>query len=255
MDGCGIFYWLRLFLGNACYIVMLLALGKAVKRPGERKTGSILLMAAMFAAFILLNPLSREIKQLGIVAGKYGSFINAARLAMGILCAVIPYIVMWCYMSLVFDLKQRPGRKKYTFYVYHNFFFLFGLGFWCIWMYRSFFVAVATTGRYKLSWEWIFGVLTAVCYVGGVCMAVLRQKAFVVMMDGRYSFYDFKIACEGELKDIEEIEEVKQGIILHTRERELFIKCGKNMFIERLKEIVDGFKDEREDVGGGFKEI
>ncbi len=104
---------------------------------------------------------------------------------------------------------------------------------------RNAFVAVATTGRYKLSWEWIFGVLTAVCYVGGVCMAVLRQKAFVVMMDGRYSFYDFKIACEGELKDIEEIEEVKQGIILHTRERKLFIKCGKNMFIERLKEIVD----------------
>ena len=68
MDGYGIFYWLRLFLGNACYIVMLLALGKAVKRPGERKTGSILLMAAMLAAFILLNPFSREIKLPGIVA-------------------------------------------------------------------------------------------------------------------------------------------------------------------------------------------
>lgn len=246
MDGYGIFYWLRLFFGNMCYIVMLLALGKAVKRPGERKTGSIVLTAAMLAAFILLNPFSREIKLLGIVAGKYGSFSYGVRFAVGVLCAVIPYIVMLCYMFLAFDLKQRPSRKKYTLYVYHNFFFLFGLGFWCIWMHRSFFFAVATTGRYKLSWEWIVGVLTAVCYAGGACMAVLQQKAFVVRVDGRYSFYDFKIACEGELKDIEEIEEVKQGIILHTGERELFIKCGKNAFIERLKEIVNGFKKREE---------
>ncbi len=62
-------------------------------------------------------------------------------------------------------------------------------------------------------------------------MVVLRQKAFVVMVDWRYSFYDFKIACEGELKDIEEIDEVKQRIILHTRERNRCVFEQKKCYI------------------------
>ena len=232
----GNFFWLGIVGGNVCYIIMLLSLGMALKKSTIRIVGYILLIAGLIG-FIILNPIFKEIKLPGIVSGAYDVLNYNTRLILGIVCNVIPVVFMPCYQFLTFKMKLYQNKKKYTAYVYHDVFFLFSTGLWCMWLFSSFLFGSAMSGNYKLSWNWIFGVLLVIYYIGGICMALMRQET-IVIMDKRYRYCNFNEIFEGELKDIESVEMVKGGMILHIKEKELYIRCTQKPYADLLSDIL-----------------
>lgn len=224
MDNYDVFYWLGILGGNVCYIILLLALGGAMKRKGIRKVCYALLMAGMAIGFILLDPFSKEIKLPGIASGDYG----------------------------VFNLQiyQIKRKKKNKFYTYQTFYFISNIGFWCLCMRSSLLFLSAVEGHYKTSWEGIFGVLLGIYYIGGICMAVLRQLTFEVE-DGHFKYKGLNRTCEGVLEDIEAAERTKKGIILYVNGEKLFIGCQMEELRDLLKDKMinaDDAEKEREEV-------
>lgn len=183
----------------------------------------------------------RSILQRNKAAGDYSDLNKNIRFILGIICAIIPFAFIPCYQFLTFKMRLHQNKKKYKAYVYHDVFFLFSTGLWCMWLFGSFFFGSAMSGNYKLSWDWIFGVLLVIYYMGGICMALLRQATFVIM-DGQYSYYNLKKTFEGELKDIGSVEMVKGGIILHIKEEELYIRCTQMPYADLLKDKLADFK-------------
>ncbi len=240
MEDYGFYFWLEILGGNLCYVLMLLSLGVALKKSAVRKVGYILLIACLLGFFIL-DPFFKEIKLPGIVSGAYSDLNKNIRFILGIICAIIPFAFIPCYQFLTFKMRLHQNKKKYKAYVYHDVFFLFSTGLWCMWLFGSFFFGSAMSGNYKLSWDWIFGVLLVIYYMGGICMALLRQATFVIM-DGQYSYYNLKKTFEGELKDIGSVEMVKGGIILHIKEEELYIRCTQMPYADLLKDKLADFK-------------
>lgn len=237
MDNYDVFYWLGILGGNVCYIAMLFVLGGAMKRTGAKRVGYVLLTAVMLAGFIFINPFSKEIKLPGIVSGNYVVLGSGARVVIGSICTVMPYAVMRAYRFLAFDLQQyyNKNKDKSIFYVYHTFFVLFHLGLWCVWMVSALFFASAVGEHFKSSWEGIFGALLVIYYMGGICMAVLRQKTFEVEK-GHFKYNGLRKICEGTLEDIESVEKTGKGIILHVKGEKLVIGC-------HLEELADLFGD------------
>ena len=232
-----IFYWLGILGGNACYIVMLFAIGGVMKRRGIKRAGYALLMAGMLVGFILLNPFTKEIKLPGIVSGNYSVFSNGVRIVIGVICTIMPYAIMRIHWFFVFDLQQyhNKNREKSTFYVYHTFFILFHEGLWCMWMASALFFASAVGKHFKSSWEGIFGAFLAIYYIGGICMAVLQQLTFEVEK-GYFRYNRLGKIYEGTLEDIKVVERTDKGVILHVKGEKLYIGC-------RLEELTDLFRD------------
>lgn len=247
MEHYDILYWLEILGGNTCYIIMLLALGGVIKKTGAKKVGYMLLVAGMMIGFIIWNPLSGEIRLPGIVAGDYGLFSGGVRMAIGIICTIIPFLFMWSYQFLAFNLQQHhnKNRDKSVFYVYHTFFLLFHAGLWCAWMVSALFFASATGKHFKISWEGIFGVFLVVYYIGGICMAVLRQKTFEVVK-GHFKYNGLWKKYEGELESIELVEKTKRGLILQIKGEKLYLGCT-------LAELVELFSDKIVDKGSENK--
>lgn len=183
----------------------------------------------------------KEIKLPGIVFGAYDILNYDIRIILGILCTVIPVIFISYYQFLTFKMRLYQNKKKYMAYIYHDVFFLFSTGMWCMWLFSSLFFGSVMAGNYKLSWDWIFGGLLLLYYTGGVCMALLRQAAFVIM-DGQYSYYNLKKACEGELKDVETVEMVKSGMLLYTKAEELYIRCTQKPYANLINDKRADFK-------------
>lgn len=245
MDNYDVFYWLGILGGNVCYIAMLFVLGGAMKRTGAKRVGYVLLTAVMLAGFIFINPFSKEIKLPGIVSGNYVVLGSGARVVIGSICTVMPYVIMRAYWFLAFNLQQHNNKNKdrSTFYVYHTFFVLFHLGLWNTWMVSALFFASAVGKHFKTSWEGIFGALLAIYYIGGICMAVLRQLTFEVE-DGHFKYKGLNKTCEGVLEDIEAAERTKKGIILYVNGEKLFIGCHleelRNLFKDKMINAVAG---------------
>lgn len=235
----GFFYWLGILGGNACYIVLLLALGRMMKTAGTKKTGYIILMALMLAGYIALNPFSKEIKLLGIVSGNYDAASNGVRIAIGILGAILPFVIMRAHWFLVFDLQQNQNknREKSVFYVHYTFFYLFHLGLWNVWMVSSLFFAAAIGKNFKPSWEVIYGVLLVSYYLGGICMAVLRQETFEAE-GGHFRYDSLQKTCEGAMEDIERVERTKKGFVLYVKGEELHISCAAEALEELLADKI-----------------
>lgn len=228
-----------------CYVIMLLALGMVLKKSSARKAGCILLTAGL-VGFILLNPFSKEIKLPGIVSGAYGVMNNNKRFITGVVCNIIPFVFIPCYQFFIekmklLKLKLYPHKTKYMVYVYHDAFFLFSMGLWCMYMFSSLLFGGALLRNYKVSWNCFFGVLLTIYYIGGIYMVVLQQSTFVIM-DGRYSYHDFKKDSEGELKNIESVEMVKGGMILHIKGEELYIRCTQKPYADLLGDKLAGIK-------------
>lgn len=244
MEYYDIFYWLGILGGNVCYIVMLFALSRAMKRTGIKKAGYVLLMAGMVIGFFAWDPFSKEIKLPGIVSGNYVALRNEVRIVIGVICTVMPYAIMRIHWFLVFDLLQyhNKNREKSTFYVYHTFFLLFHAGLWCMWMVSALFFASAVGKHFKSSWEGIFGVFLVIYYIGGVCMAVLRQLTLEVE-NGRFKYNRLGKVCEGALEDIKAVERTDKGVILHVKGEKLGIRC----YLDELEEL---FSDKITDPGG-----
>lgn len=245
MENYGVLFWLGILGGNVCYVIMLLALGMASKKSSVRKVGCILLVAGL-VGFILLNPFFKEIKLPGIVSGTYGVMNNNIRFITGVICNIIPFIFIPCYQFFTLKmkllrLKMHPHKSKYVGYVYHDAFYLLSTGLWCMYMFSSLLFGGALSHNYKVSWNWFFGVLLAVYYIGGICMVVLQQSTFTIM-DGRYSYHDFKKKSEGELKDIESVEMIKGGMILHIKGEELHIRCTQKPYADVLADKLAGIK-------------
>lgn len=252
MNNYNAFYWLGIVGGNACYIILLLALGGAMKRKGIRKVCYALLMAGMAIGFILLDPFSKEIKLPGIASGDYGVFDIGVRIAIGLAGLVTPIAFNWIYLLCVFNLQiyQIKRKKKNKFYTYQTFYFISNIGFWCLWMRSSLLFLSAVEGHYKTSWEGIFGVLLGIYYIGGICMAVLRQLTFEVE-DGHFKYKGLNKTCEGVLEDIEAAERTKKGIILYVNGEKLFIGCQMEELRDLLKDKMinaDDAEKEREEV-------
>lgn len=248
MDYQSVFYWLGILGGNACYTVFLLALGGVMKKRGLKRACYMLMMAGMSIGFILLDPFSKEIKLPGIASGEYAVLKSGIRISITILCMVIPHAFMRVYRFFAFNLRmyRNKNNMRVSFYVYHTVFFLICLSLQRVWIISTIFFITTLGGSYKTSWEGIFGVLLVIYYIGGICMAVLRQKTFE-MADGHFKYYGLRKIREGALEDIEAVEKTNKGIVLHVKGEKLFIRC-------RMEELADLFRDKIINPDGGEKE-
>ena len=91
----------------------------------------------------------------------------------------------------------------------------------------------AVLGYYKTSWDIFWGVVLLAGYLGVLGVSYLHQKRFVIM-DGKFYYYGFEKWYEGKLEEIEWVEKVDNGIVIHAGEREMGILSSSEKYLEPL---------------------
>lgn len=221
--------------GNAGYFLALAVWRMFLQKLKARNIGVSLLMGVLTGGIIMLT-IRKEMRILGIISGDYGDLSWWGRTVVGIIYCLISLVFIPCYQFVVFKLKLYPGRKDgYTAYVYHDFFFLFSTGIWCVLALNAMLVAAVLSGGYKTSWDGACGIIQMFCYMAGMVLMLLRQKTFVRTEDS-YSYRDFGRSIKGKLKDIRFVEEIRGGVVLHTDSTSMRIRCSQKPYIDLLRD-------------------
>lgn len=132
--------------GNAGYFLALAVWRMFLQKLKARNIGVSLLMGVLTGGIIMLT-IRKEMRILGIISGDYGDLSWWVRIVVGIIYCLISLVFIPCYQFVVFKLKLYPGRKdRYTAYVYHDFFFLFSTGIWCVLALNAMLVAAVVSG-------------------------------------------------------------------------------------------------------------
>ncbi|MBD5097153.1 MAG: hypothetical protein HDT40_09210 [Lachnospiraceae bacterium] len=155
---------------------------------------------------------------------------------VGIIIIVLLLISVPLYYLWVFKIKTFfEFNKDCAIYTYHN---IFIKAMKVLYLFMIQLVAVliiAVLGHYKTSWDWYWGLLLFVNYVGIFCLSFLRQKQFVIMKN-KFYYCDFKKRVEGSLSEIERAEKSDTGMIIYTKEDKMEIFCTLERYKDSLLE-------------------
>ena len=176
------------------------------------------------------------------INGKRYQYYTDNNKSVGIIIIALLLVSIPIYYFWVFKVKPIfDYMKDYSVYVYQDLFIRAMKMMYLFMLQTAAVLIIAIFGNYRTSWDWYWGLLLLVDYVGIFCLSFLRQATFVIM-DGQYSYYNLKKTFEGELKDIGSVEMVKGGIILHIKEEELYIRCTQMPYADLLKDKLADFK-------------
>ncbi len=234
---------LFIVLGNLCFITMLLVIRKLAQKSSLKEAkGMLVWVSTLFLFFLLLDPLGREIRFLGMLANNQLGVSPTKRYVLGLICAMAFMVFLPCYQFFLFRLKiywKREGR--YGAYVYHNRFSLFIFLLWCINTYGAQMLAVAINDKAKWNMEMALGALLIVDYIGAVILAVFQGQVFV-MTDQGYCYYSLKKKRQGGLENIESVELKDKAVILGIKGEELPVWCTSepysNLLCEQCKKRI-----------------
>lgn len=144
-----------------------------------------------------------------------------------LLLVSVPFYYLWFFkIKPFFDFN-----KDYSIYAYHDIFIKAMKVLYFFMIQAAVVLIIAVLGYYKTSWDWYWGLLLFVNYVGIFCLSFLRQKQFVIMKN-KFYYCDFKKRVEGSLSEIERAEKSDTGMIIYTKEEKMEIFCT----LERYKD-------------------
>lgn len=170
------------------------------------------------------------------INGKTYQYYTYNNKSVGIIIIVllltgVPFYYFWV-------LKVKPFfdyKKDYSIYVYHDLFIKAMKILYFFMLQTATILIIAVSGNYKTSWDWYWGFLLLVDYVGIIYLSFLRQKQFVIIKDNFY-YCDFKKRVEGRLNEIERREEADIGIIMYTKEEKMKVLCTSRRYSDSLLE-------------------
>ena len=234
MDGKNTLF---IVLGNLCFIMVLLIIRRLVQKSSLREAKGILFFAGtLFLFFLLLDPLGRETRFLGMIVNKQLEVSPTKRYAIGFVCAVAFMVFLPCYQFFLFKFKIYWKREnRYSTYVYHDRFSLFLFVLWCMNTYGAQMLTVAINDKAKWNMENALGVLLIVDYIGAAILAILQGQVFVMTNQG-YCYYSFKKKRQGSLKDMESAELKDKAVILRMKGEELPVWCTRKPYSDLLCE-------------------
>ena len=168
------------------------------------------------------------------INGKSNKYYPSNNKPVGIIVIALLLMSIPFYYFWVFKVKPTFDYKKdYSIYAYHDL-FIKAMKILYLFMFQSAVVLIiAISGNYKTSWDWYWGILLLVDYVGIICLSFLRQKQFVIIKD-KFYYCDFKGRVEGDLSEIERSEEADMGIIIYTKEEKMKILCTSERYRDSL---------------------
>ena len=170
------------------------------------------------------------------INGKTYQYYTYNNKSVGIIIIVllltgVPFYYFWV-------LKVKPFfdyKKDYSIYVYHDLFIKAMKILYFFMLQTATVLIIAVSGNYKTSWDWYWGLLLLVDYVGIIYLSFLRQKQFVIIKD-KFYYCDFKKRVEGRLNEIERREEADIGIIMYTKEEKMKVLCTSRRYSDSLLE-------------------
>jgi len=125
--------------------------------------------------------------------------------------------------------------KDYSVYVYHDLFIRAMKMMYLFMLQTAAVLIIAIFGNYRTSWDWYWGLLLLVDYVGIFCLSFLRQKQLVIIKD-KFYYCDFRKRVQGDLSEIERIEKADTGVIIYTKEEKVEIFCTSERYRSVLLE-------------------
>lgn len=150
---------------------------------------------------------------------------------IAMLLVSLPFYYFWVFkVKPIFDYK-----KDYSIYAYHDLFIKAMKILYLFMLQTAAVLIIAVSGNYKTSWDWYWGFLILVDYVGIIYLSFLRQKQFVIIKD-KFYYCDFKGRVEGSLSEIERGEEADIGMIMYTKEEKMKILCTSERYRNSLLE-------------------
>lgn len=157
---------------------------------------------------------------------------------VGIIMIMVLLISVPVYYFWVFKVKPFFDFKKdYVIYAYQDIFIKAMKVFYLFMLQAAAVLIIALLGYYKTSWDWYWGFLLIVIYVGIICLSFLRQKQFVIIRD-KFYYCNFKKRVEGNLNEMKSVEKTEKGVLINVRDREMEILCTSDRYRDSfIKEL------------------
>ena len=117
-------FWVFIVLGNVCFISILLGIRQLSKKNSLKEgKGVLFLLLCLFALFLLLNPLGKEIRLLERIVEEEELYL------IGVVCAVAFFAFMPICQFFLFQRRlSRKQEEEHRIYIYQDGFFLFTSG-------------------------------------------------------------------------------------------------------------------------------
>ena len=227
-------FWVFIVLGNVCFISILLGIRQLSKKNSLKEgKGVLFLLLCLFALFLLLNPLGKEIRLLERIVEEEELYL------IGVVCAVAFFAFMPICQFFLFQRRlSRKQEEEHRIYIYQYGFFLFTSGLWWLNSLGTFFIAAAINDRIHWNGRLVLGILLIVDYIGWVIIAFLQGKEFV-MTKKEYGYHSMRRSLEGRLEEIESVERKEKGLDIRIKGEELPIWCMMKPYGDILCEEYD----------------
>lgn len=159
------------------------------------------------------------------INGKRYQYYTDNNKSVGIIIIALLLVSIPVYYFWVFKVKPIfDYMKDYSVYVYHDLFIRAMKMMYLFMLQTAAVLIIAIFGNYKTSWDWYWGLLLLVDYVGIFCLSFLRQKQLVIIKD-KFYYCDFRKRVQGNLSEIERVEKADTGMIIYTKEEKVEIFC------------------------------
>lgn len=170
------------------------------------------------------------------INGKRYQYYTDNNKSVGIIIIALLLVSIPIYYFWVFKVKPIfDYMKDYSVYVYHDLFIRAMKMMYLFMLQTAAVLIIAIFGNYRTSWDWYWGLLLLVDYVGIFCLSFLRQKQLVIIKD-KFYYCDFRKRVQGDLSEIERIEKADTGVIIYTKEEKVEIFCTSERYRSVLLE-------------------
>lgn len=164
---------------------------------------------------------------------KYYVYRSGVR-PIGITLIILFLLSIPIYYFWVYKVKPVTEYKiTYTAYAYHDLYIKAMKIVYFFMIQTAAVLIIAVKGDYKTSWDWYWGLLLIADYTGVFGLSFLRWKQFVIVKD-KFYYSSFKKRVEGDLSEIESVEETDTGVIIRTKEAEMEVLCTSKHYREAL---------------------
>lgn len=175
---------------------------------------------------------------------KYKYYVDNNK-SVGIIIIVMLLVSVPFYYLWVFKIKPFfDFNKDYSIYVYYDIFIKAMKVLYLFMIQAAVVLIIAVLGHYRTIWDWYWGVLLFVNYVGIFCLSFLRQKQFVIMKN-KFYYCDFKKRVEGSLNELERAEKLETGMIIYAKEEKMEIFCTLERYMNSLLEKLSLRREEK----------
>lgn len=157
--------------------------------------------------------------------------IDACR-SLGIFICIYLIISMPFYYirKVKWDTVLNYKQDCYV-YVYHNTFIYSMLGVFLVRIQTTFILIIAMLGYYKTSWDWCWGILILLNYLGVFLLRFISEKKFIIMKD-KFYYCSITKRMEGSLEEIEEIKVTDEGIKIYAKGEEMKMFCTSKKYVD-----------------------